>query len=122
MTDRLQQILAPIKERIEKATKGPWYRTTHVWRHKGRDLILEKIYSSAVPSDERCDLLEDVSVENANPIAAAPTDLARLVRIVEIQNKTIDVLWAYYLGNSGGFGSKGVVDTYKSLEAELSRE
>lgn len=79
----LAELLAPIKERLEKATPGPW----KFWPADNcDDWIVHNAQFTFVKQD---DSGVPVSPEDGALIANAPTDLARLIAALEAADQCL---------------------------------
>jgi len=74
MTDKTREVLDGIKDRLTKATPGPWFLDA------GGD---SGVYTEARPSNTSSDVASAFRREDEAFIAAAPVDVARLTRAVE---------------------------------------
>jgi len=79
--------LAPIKERLKKATPGPWVHTRH------SNSLIGILPHTVVGKDDLAQVCQPSGREeqkaNADLIAHAPTDLSRLIEVVEAQAEVI---------------------------------
>lgn len=91
----LTKYLEEIEGKLSKAAPAPWQRT-------GTAVNLLDIASYSVPMGERhvCSLngleYNPKHIANADLIAAAPTALATLIKIVKVQSEALDRVCADY--------------------------
>ena len=93
----IASLLAPIRERVEKATAGPWFIArddkstamslvgpikTNKYHEYKSGIIAAQTYASTLGEAEN----------NAELIAHAPTDLTRLIRAVEVLSEALEIL------------------------------
>jgi hypothetical protein len=86
MTD-LEKLLAPIESRLNKATPGPW-------KDAGtRSLSVNKMHVHAVFTNHEhgdWDSIFSLTAKDAELIANAPTDIARLLAAVRRMDKALE--------------------------------
>lgn len=95
----LTEYLTQVKSRLEKATPGPWHTLQHPWfgsndlgiiagdpdPHKGFFLADLNTFDDHPDIEET----ENRQSSNAKLIASAPTDLAKLIKVVEVMRKCL---------------------------------
>lgn len=86
MNSPLTKALGEIKERLEKSTPGPWKYEVSPYCYDGQVIFQDKgtIGPLVVASHKQH------AHGNGPLIAHAPSDIARLLRIVEIQQKALE--------------------------------
>lgn len=96
----LTELLAPIKERLEKATPGPW------WKDNKGSLPYESRVCDLMSNNIHAEVKVDFETDKANVelIANAPTDLAKLIRAVERLSEALNNYAA--MNYSGFYGGK----------------
>lgn len=94
MSDDLRAALEKIRERSEKATKGPWSLTTEedhddavIW---AGDDFLANVATRDGSNWVAFDVVEAASTKNGDFIAAARTDIPALIKACEILREALE--------------------------------
>lgn len=119
-TMNLPQYLAEIRERLDKASPGPW----ECYSCKDSPIIDISAFDEKVQTHlEVCSVPRDETF-NALLISHLPTDLATLVRIVEIQSKALEKYEPYcvpmWVDVSPGFQETREVWLAKEAQAAVA--
>lgn len=91
MTPKLQDRLKEIKDRIERATPGPWTKgPVHLRNYSHFNLVAN------VRGVEILGQYKAVSCgDDAAFIAHAPTDLAKLIKVIEVYEESLEEMMAH---------------------------
>jgi hypothetical protein len=126
---KLTTYLSQVKERLEKATPGPWYPL----HNHGREIFYpdqvfgecgigkagetEAFIGQAYRTNET---QNEKLAANLRLIASAPTDIARLVRICEVMRETLDNIASDNYFEFGDYGYQLVILAQETL-AEVEK-
>lgn len=96
----LQQTLSAMKAREHKATKGPWFITTGNNESDGAFYISSKSTKAIAVLDGESSIIDE---DNSEFIAAARTDVPKLIAIVEHLMETLTLSHNIHHGQRGHY-------------------